>query len=390
MTKIPNQNNTKNPGKKTVTPIFLAVSLLLSACSGTQTDEKAIADSTRKADSMQHVVSCASNVPSRFGVTADSVSSSGKPASHEGMVWVEGGEFSMGASDKIGRADEYPKHKVKVKGFWMDVTEVTNAQFAAFVKATGYVTTAEKKPDWEELKSQVPPGTPKPADSLLVAASLVFTPPANAVPLNDLRSWWSWKKNASWRQPQGEGSNIKGKEDYPVVHISWYDAVAYAKWAGKRLPTEAEWEYAGRGGLNENTYSWGNEDVEKGKAKANTWQGHFPDKNTTWDKFSRAAPVKSFQPNGYGLYDMAGNVWEWCSDWYRSDYYKQFDGKVADNPQGPNDSYDPDEPNAPKRVTRGGSFLCHVSYCASYRASARMKTTSDTGLEHTGFRCVAD
>jgi sulfatase modifying factor 1 len=367
---------------------LLLAGIWATSCSGPQTETT---KTQANNDTSKQAVDCTSNVPSRFASgKADSMQASGKQASHDGMVWIEGGDFSMGASDQIGRIDEYPKHKVRVKGFWMDVTEVTNAQFAAFVKATGYITTAEKAPDWEELKKQVPKGTAKPADSLLVAASLVFTPPSRPVPINDLANWWSWKKGADWRHPEGLGSNIKGKENYPVVHISWFDAVAYAKWAGKRLPTEAEWEYAGRGGLQENIYSWGNEDVEKGKPKANTWQGHFPDKNTGWDKFIRSAPVKSFPPNKYGLYDMAGNVWEWCYDWYRSDYYQQFDGKMGDNPKGPSDSFDPDEPTAQKRVTRGGSFLCHVSYCASYRVSARMKTTPDTGLEHTGFRCVAD
>lgn len=172
------------------------------------------------------------------------------------------------------------------------------------------------------------------------------------------------------------------------MHVSWDDANAYAKWSGKRLPTEAEWEYASRGGLKDQTFSWGQEDIEQGIPKANTWQGHFPDKNTDWDKFVGAAPVKSFAPNAYGLYDMAGNVWEWCSDWYRYDYYKKLTNGIEENPKGPRNSFDPDEPNATKRVVRGGSFLCHESYCSSYRVSARMKTTPDTGLEHTGFRCV--
>ncbi|MBD0378347.1 MAG: formylglycine-generating enzyme family protein, partial [Flavisolibacter sp.] len=303
--------------------------------------------------------------------------------------WIEGGEYSMGCSNGEGRPDEYPQHQVKVNGFWMDATEVTNAQFKKFVEATGYITTAEKAPDWEELKKQLPPGTPKPDESALIAASLVFTPPAQAVPLNNAAQWWSWTKGADWRHPEGPNSTIEGKDNYPVVHISWDDANAYAKWAGKRLPTEAEWEYAARGGLVNQPFTWGTEDVEKGKPKANTWQGHFPDLNTAKDGFKGMAPVKSFAPNGYGLYDMAGNVWEWCSDWYQPNYYEQLKSTIAINPQGPAASYDPDEPTVPKRVVRGGFFHCHVSYCSSYRVSARMKSSPDTGLEHTGFRCVA-
>jgi formylglycine-generating enzyme len=309
--------------------------------------------------------------------------------SHEGMVWIRGGQYKMGAADDEGRPDEYPRHRVQVDGFWMDANEVTNAQFKKFVVATGYVTTAEKAPDWEELKKQLPPGTPRPADSLLVASSLVFTPPVHPVPLDDASLWWSWKKGANWKHPQGPGSSIRGRDNYPVVHVSWDDAAAYARWAGKRLPTEAEWEYAARGGSNDNKYPWGNEEVEKGKPKANTWQGNFPNKNTGWDLFERLAPVRSFSPNAFGLYDMAGNVWEWCADWYRPDYYRQLADQTAINPRGPDNSYDPMEPTVPKRVIRGGSFLCNAVYCKGYRVSSRMKTSPDTGMEHTGFRCVS-
>jgi formylglycine-generating enzyme len=309
---------------------------------------------------------------------------------HKGMVFIPAGSFTMGNATNDGRADEYPQHNVHLNGFWMDATEVTNAQFAAFVKATGYITTAEKKPDWELLKTQVPAGTPKPHDSLLVAASLVFKSCAETIPLNDASQWWRWTSGASWQHPEGAGSTLEGKENYPVVHISWEDATAYAKWADKRLPTEAEWEYAARGGLIEQPYSWGNTAIEDGKPKANTWQGQFPYNNTVWDGFARLAPVKSFAANKWGLYDMAGNVWEWCSDWYRSNYYEQLANKTTVNPTGPANSFDPEEPTVPKRVVRGGSFLCHASYCASYRVAARMKTSPDTGLEHTGFRCVSN
>jgi formylglycine-generating enzyme required for sulfatase activity len=305
------------------------------------------------------------------------------------MVWIKGGDFIMG-TDKADdtRADEMPAHKVHVDGFYMDVHEVTNAQFAAFVKATNYVTTAEKPIDWEEIKTQLPAGTPRPPDSLLAASSLVFTPPLQAIALNNVAMWWTWMKGADWKHPLGPGSSNVGKENYPVVHVSWDDAQAYCKWAGKRLPTEAEWEYAARGGKSDFIYPWGN---EKNYSKhANTWNGHFPDKNTLEDGYDLSAPVKSFAPNGYGLYDMAGNVWEWCSDWYRSDYYKTcFDLGTVSNPQGPANSYDPEEPTVPKRVNKGGSFLCNDSYCSSYRITARMKTSADTGLEHMGFRCVA-
>ena len=307
------------------------------------------------------------------------------------MVYIKSGTFQMGGDNNQVSADEYPKHKVTVDGFWIDQTEVTNSQFSEFVKATGYITTAERKPNWEELKKQVPPGTPKPDDSQLVPASLVFSAPDHEVPLNDYSQWWKWQEGANWKHPHGPGSNIKGKENYPVVHISWYDAEAYAKWAGKRLPTEAEWEFAARGGLENNIYPWGNENVDAGQPKANTWQGTFPNKNTLRDKFYGVSPVKSFKPNGYGLYDMAGNVWEWCADLYNNDYYKETNKPEGiKNPKGPAQSYDPDEPYAIKRVLRGGSFLCNESYCTGYRNARRMKSSEDTSMEHTGFRCVTD
>ena len=296
----------------------------------------------------------------------------------------------MGATDQEGNRDEMPLHKVKLTGFWMDEKEVTNAQFQQFVEATGYVTTAEKAIDWEELKAMVPPGTEKPADSLLAASSLVFHCPAHVVSLQDPSQWWTMVKGANWRHPQGPNSSLAGKEDYPVVQVSWEDANAYAEWAGKRLPTEAEWEYAARGGRKNESFTWGTEAVEAGKPKANTWQGNFPNHNTVWDGYPGLAPVGSFHKNGFGLYDMAGNVWEWCSDWYAADYYNSLENSISLDPKGPDKSYDPMEPGVPKRVLRGGSFMCNASYCKGYRVSARMKSTPDTGLEHTGFRCVRD
>ena len=311
--------------------------------------------------------------------------------SHQGTVFIEGGTFQMGGDNNQAAQDEYPKHKVTVDGFWIDQTEVTNAQFAEFVKATGYITTAEQKPDWEELKKQLPPGTQKPDESILVPASLVFSPPDHEVVLTDYSQWWVWKEGANWKHPQGKESDIKGKENYPVVQVSWIDAQAYCKWARKRLPTEAEWEFASRGGLNNNIYSWGNENVDAGEPKANTWQGTFPNKNTMRDHFYGVSPVKSFKPNGYGLYDIAGNVWEWCADLYHTNYYKESSfSEGIKNPKGPDKSYDPDEPFATKRVLRGGSFLCNDGYCSGYRNARRMKSTEDTSMEHTGFRCVAD
>jgi sulfatase modifying factor 1 len=337
-------------------------------------------------------ICCESNIPSRFSVAKTPFAGNvGTDDSHTGMIWVAAGEFMMGADNDQAGPDEYPKHKVSVNGYWIDQTEVTNAQFAKFVAATGYVTTAERKPNWEELKKQVPPGTPKPADSLLVPASLVFKPTEAEVSMSDYSQWWAWIVHADWKHPQGPQSNLVGKENFPVVQVSFDDAMAYCKWSGKRLPTEAEWEYAARGGLKDKIYPWGNEAVDAGRPKANTWQGIFPYKNTLRDNFYDSAPVKSFPANNYQLYDMAGNVWEWCADYYNNTYYKEVNKpEGVHNPQGRAKAYDPDEPFALKRVVRGGSFLCNDSYCSGYRVARRMKTTEDSGMEHLGFRCVQD
>lgn len=373
--------------------------LLLSACGQNSKQAQQLGAVTVTSDTvhedMEAIISCPSQMPQRFSTISpdrsrpDSLSSAN--INTNGMVLIPGGTFMMGADNEQARPDEYPKHKVSLDPFWMDATEVTNAQFREFVEATGYLTTAERKPDWEELKKQLPPGTPRPPEELLLASSLVFTSLDDKVQLNDAGLWWSWVRGADWRHPQGPNSNIEDKDNFPVVHVSWDDALAYAQWAGKRLPTEAEWEWAARGSLENKTYPWGNEHIEAGKAKANSWQGRFPYTNTLKDGYYDAAPVKSFPANGYGLYDMAGNVWEWCADWYRHDYYKSLAGKEeVKNPKGPENSLDPEEPLIPKRVQRGGSFLCHDSYCSSYRVSARMKASQDTGLSHTGFRCVKD
>ena len=304
-----------------------------------------------------------------------------------GMAWVPGGEFLMGTDDEESAPAERPAHEVRVDGFWMDANEATNSQFRRFVEATGYVTTAERRVDWEQLRKELPPGTPKPPEDRLAPGSIVFTPPGRRVSLRDQAAWWTWVAGASWRHPEGPGSSIEGKDDHPVVHVSWDDAEAYAKWAGKRLPTEAEWEFAARGGLEGRKYAWGDRLQPGDRPLANTWQGRFPDTNTLDDGYPGTSPVKSFPPNGYGLFDMIGNVWEWCDDWYRPDAYRSSSAvEVVVNPTGPSASFDPDEPFQPKRVSRGGSFLCSPNYCSNYRPSARRGTASDSGMSHLGFR----
>jgi formylglycine-generating enzyme required for sulfatase activity len=305
------------------------------------------------------------------------------------MVWLPGGEFLMGTDDPAADAAERPAHKVRIDGFWIDQTEVTNAQFRRFVEATGYLTTAERPINWEQLKTQIPPGTPRPPDDQLVPGSLVFAQPDHPVQLDNIANWWKWVPGANWRCPDGPGTSINGKDNFPVIHISWEDAAAYAQWAGKRLPTEAEWEFASRGRRQGSRYAWGDEFKPDGAFLANTWQGHFPETSTGEDGFPHLAPVGSFPPNEYGLSDMIGNVWEWCSDWYRLDTYRLDASTVpVMNPTGPTQSYDPDEPYQPKRVIRGGSFLCSPNYCTNYRPSARRGAATDSGMSHLGFRCV--
>lgn len=305
-----------------------------------------------------------------------------------GMRWIPGGEYLMGSdTDPQRRSDETPAHRVRVDGFWIDTTEVTNAQFAAFVAATGYVTTAEKPIDWEELKKQLPPDIPKPDDALLQPASMVFTMTDRPVDLNDYLNWWVFIPGANWKHPQGPGSDIQDKMNHPVVQVSWDDAIAYCKWAGKSLPTEAEWEYAARGGNTTEIYPWGSDTALY--AYTNSWTGSFPYMNTEADGYLRTAPVGSYPANGYGLYDMAGNVWEWCIDYYHAEYYQMASKQgLQVNPTGPETWFDPNQPYNIVHVKRGGSFLCNASYCASYRTTARMATSYDTGQDHSGFRCI--
>jgi formylglycine-generating enzyme required for sulfatase activity len=327
-----------------------------------------------------------------FGVTFAIVKLMNHPFAPPGMVWIAGGEFTMGTDSDLGWADEKPAHRVKVDGFFMDETEVTNAQFRQFVEATGYVTTAEQPVDAAAILKQSSPGTPPPTGDQLLPGSVVFTPssgPVQVVGPEVYRQWWRWTPGASWMHPEGPGSTLDGREQHPVVHVSWDDATAYAKWAGKRLPREAEWEFAARGGLDKKPYVWGDERPSDTAIHANIWQGEFPHKNTALDGFERTAPVKTFPPNGYGLYDTSGNVWEWCADWYDRELYKQRAGKgLVVNPTGPAASADPARPYQTQRVQRGGSFLCNDSYCSRYRPSARHGCTPDTGMSHVGFRCV--
>ena len=311
----------------------------------------------------------------------------------EGMVWIPAGVYKQGASakDKIALPHEKPKHSVQIDGFYMDITEVTNAQFSKFIDATNYITTAEQPIDWALIASQLPPGTPKPHDSILQPGSLLFKKTKTSVPnLYDFSQWWKWSIGANWKQPNGNGSSIIGKSNHPVVHVSFEDAQAYCKWAGRRLPTEAEWEYAARGGKKDKIYFWG-DFVDKLSSNVNSWEGEFPVSNTQADGFEKSAPVKTFPPNDFGLYEISGNVWEWTSDWYNVNYYAILASKaeVSSNPKGAQSAYNPNNPQISEKIIRGGSFLCNASYCASYRVSSRMATDPNTSLEHLGFRTVA-
>jgi len=296
----------------------------------------------------------------------------------EGMVYLEGGLFVMGC-ERAYVHEEGPLHQVKVDPFMIDKTEVTNAQFKEFIDATSYKTVAERPLDPKEF--------PQATADMLEPGSIVFQGTEERVKMNDILQWWKWVKGASWNHPEGPESTIDDRLDHPVIHVAYEDAQAYAKWAGKRLPTEAEWEYAARGGLKGKMFSWGDEEYPEGKTLANFWQGEFPHENQLKDKFYGLAPVKSFPPNGFGLYDMAGNVWEWTADWFRIDYFAI---SPEDNPKGPAESHDPREPGMKKRVTKGGSYLCSISYCFRYRPGARSCSEINSATCHTGFRCVKD
>ena len=366
-------------------PIVVTAIVALCGCSGSQPAAPKQAFEppiTEPCDTGENQV-LASSKPADTTATppapnVESTSNDATGPAPVGMVWIAPGKFWMGADDP-NQPDSKPVHEVDIDGFWIDATEVTNRQFAEFVKATGYKTVAEIAPKAEDY----PGADPK----LLVPGSVVFTPPEGEVPLDNFLQWWRWQPGAQWRHPEGPGSSIDDRMDHPVVHIAYEDALAYCKWAGKRLPTEAEWEKAARGGLQQKRFVWGEELNPDGKWMSNNWQGGFPHANSKQDGFIATAPVKSYPPNAFGLYDMSANVWEWCSDWYRPDAYRHHEPK---NPKGPADSFDPQEPGVPKRVQRGGSFLCSDLYCVRYLPSARGKGAIDSGTNHIGFRCVKD
>ncbi|HEY8278585.1 MAG TPA: formylglycine-generating enzyme family protein [Bdellovibrionota bacterium] len=301
----------------------------------------------------------------------------------EGMIRIEAGSYERGCAD-CRLADAAPVHAVKLSAFWIAETPVTNAQFRRFVEKTRYVTVAERELDPKNF-----PGIPK---DKLRPGSAVFTPPANPISLTNPYAWWRYQPGASWKHPEGPGSDLKTRWDHPAVHISYEDAKAYCDWRGQRLPTEAEFEYAARGGLKNKKYSWGDELKPRGKWLANIWQGSFPDKNIKEDGYEGTSPVKAFPSNGYGLYDVSGNVWQWTSDWYRSDTYQTIAKKSAEieNPQGPASSYDSSEPGVVKRVQRGGSYLCSSEYCTRYLVAARGKGEPESSSSNVGFRCVKD
>lgn len=315
---------------------------------------------------------------------ADDVDVATRPGDRPGMRWIPGGTFRMGSNQHY--PEEAPVHRVAVDGFWIDETPVTNRQFKKFVHATGYRTLAELQPDPTDYPGALP--------HLLFAGSLVFVPPHGPVDLRHCSMWWTFLKGADWRRPYGPSSSIKGLDDHPVVHVAFKDVEAYADWAGKALPTEAEWEFAARGGLDGAEFAWGDKLMPDGRQMANTWQGEFPHQNLSTRSYKRTTPVGTFPPNGYGLVDMIGNVWEWTSDWFAQKH--QADAPKAccipQNPRGGReaDSFDPRDPKSliPRKVVKGGSHLCAPNYCRRYRPAARHAQPIDTSMSHVGFRTV--
>lgn len=348
--------------------IFLVLCLLVFSCQKNKTQTQSSANETNKSPNSGELIKT-------------------------NMIYIKASEFTMGTCEQSNTGDALPAQKVKVDGFWIDEHEVTNTDFKKFTEATGYITIAERPVDWEELKKLLPEGTPKPPAENLQPGSLVFTPPNHPVALNDYSQWWSWINGANWKHPNGPESSIEGLDSHPVVHIALEDAKAFAEWAGKRLPTEAEWELAARGGLTEKEFAWGEELTPNGEYLANFFQGDFPYNNTANDGFTATAPVKSFPPNGFGLYDMVGNVWELCSDFYGVVNFDPTICKtlpVQSNPKGPNQTIDPNDPLAVKNVVKGGSFICSEQYCSNYKPSGRQGASFDTGMNHVGFRLVRD
>ena len=310
----------------------------------------------------------------------------------DGMVWVEGKSYTKGAkqNDDYAMMREKPSHEVYIDGFYIDVTEVTNDQFQKFVNETGYLTIAEREIDWDEMKKSLPAGTPKPHDSILQPGSLIFNDKLKKVDdMNNYFQWWRWQKGANWKAPKGPGSSIENKGSYPVVHIAYEDAKAYCEWANRRLPTEAEWESAAQGNYKNAVFPWG-DDLKLLNSNANTWQGKFPVKNESIDGYEMIAPVKSFPANSIGIFDMVGNVWEITDDLFNVNYYSEISTETElKNLKGASSCYNPSNPYEIQYVMKGGSFLCHDSYCASYRISARMGGSVGSGADHTGFRTVA-
>ncbi len=298
-----------------------------------------------------------------------------RPATKD-MLWLDGGPFAMGSADFY--PEERPVHQVRVNGFWIDEHPVTVGEFRRFVNATGYVTSAERTPPAADYPDADP--------ALLVPGSLVFRKTAGPVPLGDVRQWWSWVPGADWRHPEGPGSNVGGRQRHPITHVAYVDAQAYADWTGKQLPTEAEWEYAARGGLDGAVYCWGDDFAPRGKQMANTWQGEFPWQNLALDRYEGTSPVGTFPPNGYGLYDMAGNVWEWTADFFTADHTAAAGGCCA--PENPRVTRPGPDELIPRRVIKGGSYLCAPNYCLRYRPAARQGEAVDTSTAHLGFRCV--